>query len=175
VVALAHRKGMLDKQSDLLYLVNLYSFSDVPYKAAKVMQEGLESGVIEPTEKHWTVTGDNWYAAEEYDRALAAFQKAGEAALDGKIDLRRGYILVDRENWDGAAQALRSALDKGGLSDNQTGEAWLMLGMTEFNRGNYDQASTAWGRAGRYERTRKQAQQWMSHMRDERARKSASL
>ena len=120
------------------------------------------------------MTGDSWYAAEEYDEALAAFERSGEVADEGKIDLRRAYILIDMERWDEATEALRAAIDKGGLKDRQTGEAYLMLGMSEFNRGNYDQASTAWGRASRFDGARAQAQQWMTHMKEERARRAAS-
>ena len=156
----------------MLYLSNLYSMKDVPYKAAQIMQEGLDSGLIKNEEKFWTATGDNWYAAEEYDEALAAFENAGKVADAGKIDLRRGYILIDMERWDDAADALSAAIDKGGLPEKQVGEAYLMLGMAEFNRGNYDRASTAWGRASRYDDAKNQAQQWMTHMRDERARKA---
>lgn len=173
VIALAYRKDMLDKQEDLLYLSNLYSFRDVPFKAAQVLQKGLDDGIIANEEKYWTMTGDSWYAAEEYEEALAAFENAGKVADVGKIDLRRGYILIDMERWDAASEALRAAIEKGGLEERQTGEAYLMLGMSEFSRGNYDQASTAWGRAGRYSTARDQAQQWMNHMRDERARKAA--
>ena len=174
VIALAHRKDLLDTQADLLYLANLYSFSEVPYKSASVMQKGIADNIIEDSEKHWTIIGDNWFAAQEYDSALAAYERAGQAAEDGDIDLRRGFILVDMENWDAAATALQAALDKGGLSDNQTGEAYLMLGLAEFSRNNFERASDSWDRAARYERTRSAAQQWKNHMREERARKSAS-
>lgn len=174
VSALAYRRGMLSTQSDYLLLANLYAMEDVPYKAAQVMQEGLEQGIVEPTERHWTLVGDTWYSSEEYEQALAAFEQAGRAALDGQIDLRRGYILVDMERWDEAAQALSAALEKGGLSDNETGRAYLMQGMSQFNLGNLDQASTAWGRAGRYDNTRSAAQQWMNHLREERARATSA-
>ena len=173
VIALAYRKDLLDKQSDILYLSNLYSFRDVPFKSAEVMQKGIEDGIVEPSEKHWTMAADAWYAANEMEKALAAYEQAGKAALDGKIDLRRGYILVDLERWEEANEALGRALEKGGISDRQTGEAYLMKGMTEFNLGNFEQASTNWGRAGRYESSREAAQQWMNHMREERARKAA--
>jgi tetratricopeptide (TPR) repeat protein len=174
VIALAYRKGMLDTQADLLYLANLYSFGDVPFKAASVMQKGIEDDIIEDTEKNWTIIGDNWFAAQEYENALAAFERAGRAAEEGDIDLRRGFILVDMEQWDPAVTALQAALEKGGLTDNQTGEAYLMLGLAEFSRNNFDQASSNWDRAARFEKTRSAAQQWKNHMREERARKSAS-
>lgn len=175
VSALAWRRNMLDTQNDLLHLASLYSLREVPYKAAQVMQKGIEDGIVEPTERHWTLVGDSWYAAEEYDNALVAFERAGQAALDGSIDLRRAYILVDMERWEEAGEALGAALEKGGLDDNRTGEAYLMLGMSAFNLGDFDRASANWGRAGRYERTRNAAQQWMAHLREERARRSAGL
>jgi tetratricopeptide (TPR) repeat protein len=173
VIALAHRKQLLDKQADYLYLSNLYSLREVPFKAAEVIQEGLEAGIIEATAKHWTYTADAWYAAEEMERALAAYEKAGQLSEDGEIDLRRGYILIDLERWAEARDALRLALSKGGLNDRKTGEAHLMVGMSEFNLGNWDRASAAWGRASRYERSRKSAQQWMNLLREERARKAS--
>lgn len=173
VIALAHRKDLLDKQTDLLYLSNLYSFRDVPYKAAAVLEQGIEDGLVEPSEKHWTIVADAWYAADELEHALKAYEEAGKAALDGKIDLRRGYILIDLERWEDANQALSQALEKGGISDRQTGEAYLMLGMSEFNLGNYDRASTNWGRASRYDSAKAAAQQWMNHLREERARRAS--
>jgi hypothetical protein len=47
-----------------------------------------------------------------------------------------------------------------------------MVGMAEFNLDNFDAASAAWGRAGRYERSQKAADQWMAHLRDERRRRA---
>ncbi len=170
VIALAYRKGLLDNQQDMLYLANLYSAQDVPFKAAQVMQTELEAGVITPEERYWTMVGDNWYAAEEYERALEAFAQAGTLADDGKIDMRRAYILVDMERWGEAAAALQAALEKGGLKERENGDAHLLMGMTEFQRGNYERAAAAWNRASRFPDARSQAQQWLTHMREERAR-----
>jgi tetratricopeptide (TPR) repeat protein len=170
--ALAHRKGLLDRQADILYLSNLYSLGDVPFKAAEVLQQGIEDGRVEPSERYWTMIADTWYAAQELDRALAAYENAGKTAMDGKIDLRRGYILIDMERWEDANEALSLAIEKGGITEKQTGEAHLMQGMAQFNLGNFDQASASWGRASRYESAKSAAQQWMNHMREERARTS---
>ena len=174
VIGLAYRRNMLDKQTDIMYLSNLYSNRDVPYKAAAVLQKGLEDGIVEGDTKHWTMVGDAWYAAEEMENALAGFEEAGKVADKGDIDLRRGYILVDMERWETAVEALDAALEKGGFNDRKTGEAYVLLGMSHFNLENYSQASTAWGRAGKYPKSKKSAQQWMNHMREERARKVAS-
>jgi tetratricopeptide (TPR) repeat protein len=173
VTALAYRKKLLDKQADLLFLSSLYSNSDVPYKAAEVLQTGVEDGIVEPSERHWTIIAENWYAAEEMEKSLAAYEQAGRAARDGDIDLRRGYILVDLERWQAAKDALDAALAKGGLDERKTGEAYLMRGMASFNLGHFDQASADWGRASRYPRTKDAAQQWMNHLQEERRRRAS--
>ena len=167
VAALAYRKGLMDTKGDILFLSSLYSNQDVPYKAADVLQKGIEDGLVEPTQRNWTILADTWYAAEELERALVAYEEAGKASLDGKIDLRRGFILIDLERWPDAQVALNAAIEKGGLSDRQTGEAWLLKGMAEFNLGNQQAATTAWQRASRFDSSRQAAQQWLNHQRDQ--------
>jgi len=173
VIALAYRRGMLDKQSEILYLSNLYSGREVPYKSAEILQKGIEDGIVESNKKHWTMVADTWYAAEETEKALIAYEHAGKASTDGDIDLRRGYLLVDLERWEKATEALTAALEKGGFNDRKTGEAYVLLGMSEFNLGNYSKAKKAWNKALKYSKSRKSAQQWLNHMREERARQAA--
>ena len=172
VIGLAYRKALLDKQGDITYLSNLYSNSDVPFRAALVLEKGIKDGVVESTRNHWTAVADSWYAAEELENSLVAYENAGKASDDGKIDLRRGYILVDLERWPDALKALNDALGKGDLTEQKSGEAYLLRGMTQFNLGNFDSASADWGKAGRYDRTRDAAGQWMNHLREERQRKA---
>jgi tetratricopeptide (TPR) repeat protein len=164
VLALAYRNSLLDKQADLLYLSSLYSNSEVPYKAADVLEKGIRSGVVEPSRQHWTMVAEAWYSADEMEKSLVAYEQAGKATGNGDIDLRRGFILVDLERWPAAVESLDRALEKGGLDDRKTGEAYLLRGMAHFNLGNLDGASADWDRAGRYEKTREAAMQWMNHL-----------
>jgi len=173
IMALAYRRNMLDKRSDITYLSSLYSNANVPYKAAEVLEKGINNGVVESTENYWTATADSWYAAEELEKALSAYEKAGKASDDGAIDLRRGYILIDLERWPDALATLNSALKKGGLDDRKTGEAHLLRGMAQFNLGNFDAASSDWGKARRNSRTKDAAQQWINHLQEERRRKAS--
>jgi len=171
VLSLAYRRGMLDMQTEIMYLSSLYSNNDVPLKAAEVLQKGLEDGVVESSRQHWTMVADAWFVAGEMEKALAAYEKAGKVSADGEVDLRRAYILVDMERWSEASAAIKAALDKGGLNQRKSGDAYVLQGMSEFNLGNYNKASTAWDRASKYPQAEKSARQWMNHMREERARK----
>ena len=173
IQALAYRNGLLDKQADLLYLSSLYSHAEVPYKAAEVLELGIESGIVEPSKRHWTVVAESWYAADELEKSLQAYEQAGKAASDGSIDLRRGYILVDLERWPAALESLDRAMQKGGLDERKTAEAYLLRGMVRFNLGDFDNASSDWARASRYEKTREAARQWMNHLEEERRRRAS--
>jgi tetratricopeptide (TPR) repeat protein len=164
---------LLDSQGEILYLSSLYSQLDVPYKAAEVLERGLRDGTVESSQAHWSAVADAWYAAEELEKSLASYQEAGRVAVDGSTDLRRGYLLVDLERWQEALEALDSALEKGGLNQRMTAEAFLLRGMAHFHLGAFGQARTDWDRAGQFENTRESARQWLNHMREER-RRSAS-
>jgi tetratricopeptide (TPR) repeat protein len=173
VLALAHRRAMLDEQADLVYLASLYSRAELPYRAAQVMEQGIRAKTVAGTGAHWAMAADAWYAAAELERALTAYGEAGRASDAGDIDLRRAYILVDLERWSAALEALDQALLKGGLDDRRTGEAYLLRGMAQFSLDDLDSAAADWERAGRFETARDAARQWLNHLREERRRQAS--
>ncbi|WP_162846830.1 tetratricopeptide repeat protein [Marinicella litoralis] len=161
---LAYRKNLFDKESDYLQLFKLYSYNDVPYKAAETLQKALDDKKVESNFKHWKQVGAVWYEARELRKALAAYEKASSFASDGDMDLTRSYLYLDLEEWNNAVDSLNNALQKGGLDDTKTGNAWLMLGMSQASLKNYARARTAFQNAIKYEKSRNNAQQWLSHL-----------
>ncbi|MEM9531863.1 MAG: tetratricopeptide repeat protein [Pseudomonadota bacterium] len=171
VMAIAHRRGMLETEQEIIQLFSLYGYLDLPYKAAETLAGGIDDGIVEPSQKFWEQLGNAWYAAQELDKAVVALSKAADAALDGKLDMQVAHILVDKEDWSGAKSSLRSAIDKGGLTDTQLGNMYVLLGMAELNTDNSGAARTAFQSARQYEKVRQSAQQWLNHM-DELAKRS---
>ncbi len=169
VLALAYRKNMLDTSQEILQLSSLYQYRDVPYEAAKVLEKGINDGIVESNQRYWEQTANAWYQARELENALNAFEKAGQYSDDGSIDLRRAFILVDRQEWEPAKTALQRAIDKGGLKDSETGNAYLLIGMSEMNLERFDAATSAFDNALRYERSRSAARQWKEQVVQRRA------
>ena len=161
---LAYTKNLFDKEGDYLQLFKLYSYNKIPYKAGSVLQKALDSKIVESNFKNWKQLGAAWYEARELRKALAAYDKASEYAEDGEMDLTRSYLYLDLEEWSNAISSITTALQKGGLDDNKTGNAWLMLGMSQASLKKYAQARTAFNNATKYEKSRNNAQQWLSHL-----------
>ncbi len=170
---LADKNGMLKTGKDQLRLYKMYSFLEVPYKAAKVLESGLKSGMIESTYKNWKSLGEAWYTSAEMDKALEAFDEASKTAQDGQIDFRRAYIYFDREDWPNVKKALNAALEKGGLKDKKVGQAWLLIGMSNSELGNMPGAIAALKKAAKYKSTRNNAVQWLDHIASQQKRSKA--
>ena len=160
----------METESEFLQLANLYQYLDVPYKAADVMQRSITAGKIKANRKTWEQAANAWYQAQELDKALNAYNKAGEFSDDGKLHLRRAYILVDYERWDEASGALNAALSKGGLKNRDEGNAYLLLGMAQMRLKSYDAAQKAFSEARRYDNSRKAAGEWLRQLEDEKTR-----
>ncbi len=173
-LVVADKNGMIKDEKERLRLFRMYAFLGTPYKAGKVLEQGLKSGVIESKFKHWKTLGEVWYTASEMDKSLAAFDEASKAATDGKIDFRRAYIYFDREDWPRVKSALKSAIEKGGLEDKKVGQAWLLLGMAESESDNRSGALKALNMAAKFPSTRNSAVQWMDHIKDKIKREKAA-
>jgi len=149
ILALAYRKGLLEKESEIIQLYSLYGYLDVPGKGAVVIEKGISDGIVEPTKKNWELLGNSWYAAQELDKAIVALRKAAELSLDGKLFGQISYLLVEKERWEEAQVSIATAIDKGGLSKNEIGSMYFLLGTSRANLGDEAGARKAFAEARR--------------------------
>lgn len=163
-LVIADKNGLLDDEKNRITLFKMYALMEVPYKAGKVLEDGLKSGIIKPSFKRWDDLGKIWYTAAEMDKALSAFDEASKLSVDGKIDFQRANIYFERQDWKSAKMALKQALEKGGLKENQIGNSWLLLGMAESETNNLAGAIDALKHAKKYPKSRKNAVQWLEHL-----------
>jgi hypothetical protein len=158
----AYDQGMLDKSTEQVTMAYLYLNADVPYKAAKVLDKGLQDGSIEDKSKNWEVAGNAWRQAQEVKKAIPAMEKAAAKAETGELYARLGTIYLDGDQNEKAITAINRGLSKGGVKRPDT--ARLILGMAYFNTKQYEKARTAFQAAARDERSAKYASQWMKYM-----------
>jgi tetratricopeptide (TPR) repeat protein len=165
---LAHAQGLLTTDRELTRLAQLYLFNDLPFAAARVIQQGLDDGLVEDKSSNWRLLGDAWLAAREYEKALAPLHKAAELSDDGDLYLRLGQVYVQREEWSKAVETLGQALGKGSLKD--IGNAHLLIGIANYNQKKIGAARTSFAKARDSEKTKESANRWLKHIeREQRA------
>jgi len=159
---LAYTQGLLDRESELLNLAQAYLYHEIPYRAAQVLENGLAEEIIGDEADHWELLGDSWLHAREYDKALDPLQRAAALSGDGNLFVRIGQVHLERDEAREAQKALEKGLAKGGLDD--PGNAYLLLGITHTDAKRFGAARDAFAKAGKYEKNRKAARNWLQHV-----------
>jgi tetratricopeptide (TPR) repeat protein len=170
VLELAYYQGYLDSEQELLLLAGLLLRNDLPLRAGKVLQKGLDEGVLEPTLENWRLLSQAWTLAYENRKAIPALIQATKLSEDGELDIVLGQTYFNVEEWESAAQSLRAGIRKGGLRRQDL--AYVMLGQVLFTLEAYQDSREAFEKAQRDSRSRQLAAQWLVYIDNELDRKS---
>jgi len=158
----AYEAGWLTRSNEIVQLAQLLLGADIPVKAAKIMQEGLDSGTIESTETNWRILAQAWQLAQEDELAIPAMIRAASLVDNGEIDLRLAQSYQNLAQYDECVDAARTALEKGGL--RREDQASMILGACLFELKQYGQARTAFEAARRDNRSQQNANAWIEYV-----------
>ena len=150
----AYGMGWLQSSRELLALASMYLDAEIPFKAAQVLEKGLEDGSIESMERTWNMLAQSWQFAGHHAQAVPAFEHASALAEDGNIDLRLAQSLALLARYEECVAVIESALERG---VDSPGLANLQLGHCHYNLKQWDEADTAFAQAEKSERTRNTA------------------
>ncbi|MEE9354907.1 MAG: tetratricopeptide repeat protein [Methylococcaceae bacterium] len=164
---LAYKKGLLKNEKELLNLVDLLLYAGLPFQAAELMQFEYDQGRIKRHVKYWERLANAWTQAREFDQAVVALEKASSLTKSGNLYHRLGHIYVQQEQWAKAISSLQKAIQKGDIKN--TGQTYLLLGMSHYELQQKKQARQAFERAGKYKKTTKAARQWLQYLAGEKA------
>ena len=149
----AYRGGYLDREKDLTTLAGLLLQAEIPYRAAKVLDKGIDDGVIEKTAKTWRQLGQAWQLSQEIDKAIAALKASGTLDDNGRVYELLASLYLDKEQFKSCVSAANSALSKGGLRKVQS--THVIRGMCLYNDDKLNTARGAFVKARSMARDRK--------------------
>jgi len=162
VLELAYYQGYLKTEQELLTLVGMLLRNDLPYRAGKIIEKGLEDGVLEKKLENWRLLSQAWTLANEDRKAIPALTQATRQTKDGELDIVLAQTYINLEEWESAATSLRAGIRKGGI--RRPDQAYVMLGQALFSLGKYDESREAFEQAQSDSRSRKLALQWLVYI-----------
>ena len=155
----AHTQGMLVKDTEFVTMAQLYLQAEVPYKAATLLQEKMDAGVVPKNQKNYRLLSQAWMLSMEDQKAIPALQEAAKLSEDGELDLRLANSYLNIGEYGECVKSANNALRKGGIKNPDN--AQISLGMCLYNLRRYDDARTAFRTAGKVPRSQRTANQWI--------------
>ena len=151
-------QGMLEKESELVTMAQLYLQHEVPYKAAILLDKEMASGRVKKNAKNYRLLSQAWTLAAEDAKAVPALEQAARLSPEGELNLRLGNAHLNLGQFGACVLAIREGIEKGGIKSPDN--AQISLGMCLYNQKKYSEAIAAFREAGRTNRSRKISGQW---------------
>jgi tetratricopeptide (TPR) repeat protein len=166
--------GFLTQQGDLTNYAGLLMQAEVPFRAARVLERGLEAEIIERNDRTLQSLGQAHQLSQEVEKAIPALQEAARLSDEGRIFERLAQVLLDNDQFEDCVQAADRALDKGGL--RQESGTYTVRGMCQYNLESISAARESFvacrnsARRDNDENSRRICQQWITYIDNEQQR-----
>jgi tetratricopeptide (TPR) repeat protein len=163
---IAGQKGFIEKGSDMFNLAQLYYYHQMPYKAAAIMEKAMSAGKLPEDERNLTFLAQSWNFAKESEKAIPVMLAAAKLSETGELYAQLGQMYLNMDKWEQAIAASQQAIEKGSLRNE--GMSHLVIGMAQFNVGQYHEALNQLAKAQEFDGSRGMAQQWSKFVEGER-------
>ncbi len=155
----AFTQGMLETEAEFVTMAQLYMQAEVPYKAAKLIQEKMDNGIVTKNEKNYRLLSQAWQLAQDDSKAIPALKAAATLADHGELDARLANSYLNVSDYRNCVASARNAARKGGLKSPDNIQ--ITLGMCLYNLRKYDEAKAAFRAAGKVPRSQRTSNQWI--------------
>lgn len=120
--------GVLNTEQDLLKVVQYYSFYDMPFQAAKILERELNAGRIATSPDKLVQLSDLFRQAREYNRAIPILDKAAKQSGKAKLYADLGEALYNGGKCDRAETAFKEAINRG----YDAGKSWMLIATCRY-------------------------------------------
>lgn len=163
--AAANDQRMLEKESELVTMAQLFMQREVPYKAGQLLEKEMASGRVSKNAKNYRLLSQAWQMSMEDEKAVPALTEAARLSEDGELDVRLGNALLNTGKYTECVASVRTGIRKGGLKSPDN--AQISLGMCLYNLQKYSDAIKAFQAAAKTARSRRLSNQWINVVRAE--------
>jgi len=169
---LAYKLGHLDKEGQIKTLASLYSQGDAPFKAAKLLEKHIASGLIKRDDKNIATLANAWHSAQHIGKAAGYYGELAKMTSSAKHYRKQGMLLKQDEQFAKAIVAFDKALE---LGVKNQGNIHASIAESYFYLEKYKKAYAAIQKAMKDPSARRSAKSWKSFIVDTARRKNVTI
>lgn len=158
----------LDSDSQLINLAAQLYNNDYPYGCARIMEKGMNDGIIEQDEDNLAFLSTCYQIAREDEKAAVPLERAAAMSEDGEHYARLGRIYSTMTEFGKCVEAYDNAFEKGDL--DRPDQAYLSVARCYMELNRYDEGIEAARAARRDERSEDTADTWITVLTREKER-----
>ena len=120
--------GALNSESDLMKIVQYYSFYDMPFQAAEILEREMNAGRIAQSPDKLVQLSDLFRQAREYKRAIPILERAASQSGKAKLYADLGEALYNEGNCAKAESTFKEAINRG----YDAGKSWMLIATCRY-------------------------------------------
>ena len=120
--------GAISSEQDLMKIVQYYSYYDMPYQAAQILEREMNAGRITQSPDKMVQLSDLFRQAREYKRAIPVIERAAKQSGKAKLYADLGEALYNEGECGRAETAFKDAISKG----FNAGKSWMLIATCRY-------------------------------------------
>jgi len=128
VTKMLYLGGAIKEQQDLEKVVQYYSFYEMPFQAAEILDKEMKSGRLPRTTERMVQLSNLLRQAREYERAIPVLEQAASQSGTAKLYADLGEAYYNEGVCDKAETAFKNAVSKG----YDAGKSWMLIGTCRY-------------------------------------------
>ena len=128
VTKMLYLGGALNSEDELMKVVQYYSFYDMPYQAAQILEKEMNANRISRSSEKMVQLSSLFRQAREYKRAIPVLEQAAASSGQAKLFADLGEALYNEGQCVKAETAFKSAINKG----YDAGKSWMLIATCRY-------------------------------------------
>jgi len=128
VTKMLYLGGALNSEQDLMKVVQYYSFYDMPFQAAQILEKEMNAGRISRSSEKMVQLSSLFRQAREYKRAIPVLEQAASSSGQAKLYADLGEALYNEGQCARAEESFKNAINRG----YDAGKSWMLIATCRY-------------------------------------------
>ena len=161
---LAYERNTLTKEKEYLDLSRYYLYKNLPQKAIKAIDYGMEAGIVSLNKENYELLADSYFILKDRFKGIDYLIKSLEIEKDPNTAYKIGRFAFEEEDWKTSYRYLLEAQKLG--YDKFPGRLDLLMGISLYEQDKYSEARNSFNKALKFDETKISAEGWLKYIED---------